>query len=392
MNCSNWTQKIHDYADGELAPPEIAALEAHFAACPACARESEKLGALRRSTAGLPREISPARELWPEIAAAMARPAGPATEAASDADASDAGARVRPPRRAFSAQIIPWIAPLAVAASIVVLGRFAERRNASVPRDGGWAVSSVAGAPSVANRRLKGDGHLRLGQWLETDSASRAKVAVGAIGEVQVEPNSRLKLTGVGATDHRLELARGKLHAFIWAPPRLFFVDTPAATAVDLGCQYTLTVDEAGGGLLHVTTGYVALEHGGRESIVPAGVMCWTRRGVGPGTPFADDAPAELRAALRRFDFSVAANARPPALAAVLAAARPSDAVTLWHLLARAPGAQRGAVFDVLAGSHPPPRGVTRAGIVAGDATMRAAWADALGLMGFAGKSVLPTP
>ena len=38
-----------------------------------------------------------------------------------------------------------------------------------------------------------------------------------------------------------LALARGKMEAFIWAPPRQFFVDTPSAVAVDLGAPDAMT-------------------------------------------------------------------------------------------------------------------------------------------------------
>jgi hypothetical protein len=38
----------------------------------------------------------------------------------------------------------------------------------------------------------------------------------------------------------------------IWAPPRLFFVDTPSAVAADLGCSYTLEVKDDGAGVLRV--------------------------------------------------------------------------------------------------------------------------------------------
>jgi hypothetical protein len=172
------------------------------------------------------------------------------------------------------------------------------------------------------------------------------------------------------------------MHALIWAPPRLFFVDTPSATAVDLGCAYTLTVADNGGGELHVTTGYVALEHQGREAIIPAGAMCLTRRDVGPGTPFAEGASDALRAALQRRDFQRATD--DATLHEILTQARAEDAVTLWHLLARTEDAQRAAVFDTLAQLHAPPAGVTRAGILAGDTAMRHAWAAELGLGVFA--------
>src|SRR5436305_8200413 len=90
------------------------------------------------------------------------------------------------------------------------------------------------------------------------------------------------------------------------APPRLFFVDTPAGTAVDLGCAYTLAVDSTGNGLIHVTGGYVEFDRDGRRSIVPLGFLAEMRRGggVGPGTPHAEDAPYARRRALAALDVS----------------------------------------------------------------------------------------
>jgi hypothetical protein len=219
---------------------------------------------------------------------------------------------------------------------------------------------------------------LRVGQWLETDHRSRARVDVGLIGEVTVEPDSRLRLIDASATDHRLELSRGQLHAQIWAPPRLFFVNTPSATAIDLGCAYTLKVDDRGAGELQVTAGYVALARDGRETIVAQGQACHTWPGAGAGTPYAVDASQELRRALD--DFDLATGDRTAAVAQILSVARAEDFVTLWHLLERAPRASRGRVFDQLAQNHPAPADVTRAGIIAGESAMRAAWAADLGL------------
>jgi hypothetical protein len=264
-----------------------------------------------------------------------------------------------------------------VAATIAFLGTFAERRIA--PRDpAGWSVAALSGIPRVDARDVRADTKMRLGEWLVTDDSSRAKVVVGAIGEVSLEPNSRLRLVGMAEKDHRLELARGTLSAMIWAPPRLFFVNTPSATAVDLGCAYTLTVDDDGNGELQVTTGFVALEDRGRESIIRTGMMCLTRRGIGPGTPFAVDAPAPLRAALARFDFESGAAA--VALREVLVQARPDDSITLWHLLDRTTGSARAAVFDLLAKYSAPPAGVTRDGILKGDTAMRKTWGSELGI------------
>ncbi len=171
------------------------------------------------------------------------------------------------------------------------------------------------------------------------------------IGEVEVRPGSELRVRQT-----RLGLLRGSIHATIWAPPRQFVVETPAARAVDLGCQYTLLVDANGDGLLQVETGWVAFEHGGRESFIPAGAECRTSKQNGPGLPYFQAASPDFRKAVEQYE----RNRSAPALVPLLEAARSSDGLTLWHLLSRTNGTRRAAVFDRFAQLVPLPAGVAR--------------------------------
>jgi hypothetical protein len=239
-------------------------------------------------------------------------------------------------------------------------------------------VARLEGAPRIGGGPLDQAGLLRQGQWLETDGSSRARLQVGVIGDVEVAPNSRLQLLNASPTDQRLALRHGSIHARIWAPPRLFVVETPSARAVDLGCEYTLDVDSTGVGLLHVTSGYVALEFRDRTVIVPMGTMAAMRPGIGPGTPFDDGASDAFRAALAVLDFGD--GDRAAALATLLDEARNHDAVTLWNLLARLGPADGARTYDRLVALVPAPPGVTRDGVLAGDSTMRQAWEWHLGL------------
>jgi hypothetical protein len=243
-----------------------------------------------------------------------------------------------------------------------------------------WQVEPIAGSPSVGEETLAGTRQIRRGEVIETDSASRARLRVGLIGEVEVRSGSRVRLLATRATDHRLALDRGAISARIWAPPRLFFVQTPSGLAVDLGCAYTLEVAPDGGSLLAVTSGWVQLEDGAREALVPAGALCLTRPGVGPGTPYREGASPQLVAALRRFDFEPEGR---EALPAALEAASAPDGLTLWHLLRRTEGGDRGLVFDRLAALVAPPPTVTREGILAGDEKMLEAWRSELGIPAF---------
>src|SRR5262249_37922320 len=161
------------------------------------------------------------------------------------------------------------------------------------------------------------------------------RLKVGKIGELLVEPNTRLRLLGAGEREHRLHLALGTVTALILAPPRQFVVETPSAAAVDLGCAYTLQVDVVGAGLVTVLAGWGGFAGGAHESFLPAAARCATRPGLGPGTPYFTDAANEFKNALTALDLARDPAARRDALGPLLATARREDALTLWHLLAR---------------------------------------------------------
>ena len=296
-------------------------------------RDIELSPALKDAVERLPRHIEPPQDLWPGIRDRIERGrAGKGGEWRGWG-----GLRV-------------WI-PLAAAAAVagILLLR---------PRSETWEVERVAGAPRVNDVLLGAGGTMRVGQWLVTDDSSRASIAVGEIGRVDVRPGTRVRLVRARSTDHRLALAYGAIHAKVSAPPRLFFVETPSGTAIDLGCEYVLETDASGHGLLYVTGGYVEFAWRGTSSIVPLDAYAATRPGQGPGTPYVSDAPEALRQALAAFDFESGGSV---AVRAALRAARSEDAVSLWHLLARVAPEERGEVYDRLAELVPPPDGVTRA-------------------------------
>src|SRR5204862_7736904 len=180
--------------------------------------------------------------------------------------------------------------------------------------------------------------------------------------------------------EHRLEWQRGRLSAGISAPPKLFFGNTPSGVAEDLGCAYTLEVDEAGDSILHVTLGWVALELSGRESSVPAGAACSMKRGLGPGTPYFEDGTQAFKTALARFDFAGNQDEKTSALATVLSEARPRDAMTLWYLLFRVDANNRASVYDRMAGLIIPLQDVTLDGVLTLAPNNPETWLDKLSI------------
>ena len=267
----------------------------------------------------------------------------------------------------------------AAAAAVIALAALVwSHRLDVVP---GWEVTRVTGAPAIQSRPMRDREDLKEGGWLETGTDGRVAIAVANIGQVQLEPDTRVGLLRARPGDYRLRLDRGTMHAMIWSPPGQFFVETSSSTAIDLGCAYTMTMNEHGIGLVRVTSGWVGFVWQGRESFIPAEAVSVTRPGLGPGTPHFEDTSDAFRATLDAIDTRAGSTAeRSAALVRLLAEARPRDTVTLWHLLSRVEAADRDLVFDRLAAFVPPPDTVTREGIRPGRQDMLDRWWDALGL------------
>jgi len=340
------TNRLARYADGDLPAAEMRAVETHLTACDRCRRELEEI----RFAAGVMRQL-----------AVVSAP--PSVWTAIDSSA-EADLQVRLPRRAhghtaFARWAFACVLLLAIAASTYWWTRGSTTRS--------WEVATL-GNGSATTR-------MAAGEWVETGAGSRARIVVGDIGTVDVEPGTRVQLGEVRPTEYRLALARGTIRAQINAPPRLFIVDTPASTVVDLGCAYTVTVADDGASELRMTDGWAALEWRGRASLVPAGAICRTRPGVGPGIPYFEDAPASLKRAVDAFDF---ADGGAASVEVILRDARVRDTLTLWHLLSRVDPAQRAQVYDRMAELVPPPPAVSRDSALALDAEALRRWREEL--------------
>jgi hypothetical protein len=275
----------------------------------------------------------------------------------------------------------------AVAATILfALGItiFFVRRNSEPGAAAAWDVASLQGAPQIGTNTIAANqapAKLHVGQTVITNGDSRASLSQSDLGEIRIDPNSRVRLIQTDANRKRIQLDVGTIHAAIWAPPGTFVVDTPSAVAIDLGCSYTLHVAPDGSGTLRTTYGWVGFHLNGRDSFIPAGAMCSTRPELGPGIPYFEDATPAFREAIAQFD-SAPENSpvRNAALTAILSEARKKDGLSLWHLFCRTSAAQRDQVYARFAALCPPPAGVTRDGVLNLDQSMLDLWWNSLGL------------
>ena len=232
----------------------------------------------------------------------------------------------------------------------------------------GFAFSLAEGSATCGGISIASSGTLPVGAWLETHANAVANMKVADIGELRVFGDSKLRLVATNSATQHLELARGHVHASVSAPPRLFVVDTPAATAVDLGCQYDLTVDDHGTTHLRVARGAVSLEDKRRVVYVPATFEVSMSPGH-LGTPVSIDSTPVLRAAVAKFDAD-------GSIEPLVSSAEMSERVTLWNAIPRTTGADRAALVAKLEQLAPLPDPGLHAKVLAGDADAMDIWLD----------------
>ena len=195
--------------------------------------------------------------------------------------------------------------------------------------------------------------------WVPAESAARA-IDLKQYGSVEVHPGAVVEVVRQTDDDIRLRVERGTIEARITlaARPRLFQVETPATTCVDLGCRYTLTVEPDGSTFVHVDFGQVAFADGGRETWIPRDASCHAWPARGSGTPRWDDAPAALAAAIEALDRSETGGRRAAAQRVIGLCSTQRDALPLWHLAHDGDREVAEAAWDTLARLVGVPEGV----------------------------------
>jgi len=247
---------------------------------------------------------------------------------------------------------VNWWQLAAAAAIMIVAG--AEMWWTWQPPGDVWRATEVSGRATVSPRTT-----LHSGAIVQTAEASRVRLESGAIGVVEVAENTTIQLIENRSGRHVLALRAGTIHARTTSPPGVFVVDTPRARAIDLGCEYRLSIAPNGAGVLRVSAGWVELQRGFDQSLVPQGATADIRRDGELTPPYFDDARPEFKSAVRQFAFSDA-DSRHEALTRILSLARRRDALTLLNLFSRATPDERLLVYDRLNQLVPAPVTVPR--------------------------------
>lgn len=239
------------------------------------------------------------------------------------------------------------------------------------------SVEKISGYPIIESRVLTDQGVIKIGEKLFTDSESTALLKFGAVGEIEIKPQSEIQITETKSSEYRLILSKGKILARTWVAPKLFSIETPSALITDLGCLYYLAVDEKAFTTIDVKSGWVKVENNNSKSLLPAGTRCYSEISKKPGTPFLNDASVLFKESLFKLDFE---NGGKSELEKLLAEARREDLISLFHLLKYLDQESRSKIYDRISILFKIPQRITREGIISGDNDMMGRLWTELGL------------
>jgi ferric-dicitrate binding protein FerR (iron transport regulator) len=234
--------------------------------------------------------------------------------------------------------------PLA-AAALVLFAVIGMLRTYTPPNR--WRATASSGGAIVPHFLLRG------GDVVRTGAQGSVRLESPAVGMLDIGANTTVQLIESRRNRHRLALSAGTIHARTISMPGVFVIDTPRARAIDLGCEYTLTVAPGGGGELHVISGWVDLTHGFQQSLVPQGASALMTADGELTVPVFDDAAPRFRAAVRDFSHS-------HDMATIVSLARRRDALTLLNLFRLSTSEESVILFDRLNQLVPAPASISR--------------------------------
>ena len=171
MDC-NFLGKISLLVDDKLSRSETKEIKNHVAGCEECRQAEKSFLALRERIKSIQfkRDAAAERMVLSKILQTG-----------------------KTPRRKPNRLVAPSRPAMAASALLLVIlaGIFLYTR---LPQKS-WKVTGIDGTPKIGAKNLSESGRLKIGEWLETDAVSRAKIAVANIAVASACARNRISLS-----------------------------------------------------------------------------------------------------------------------------------------------------------------------------------------------------
>jgi hypothetical protein len=365
-DCEKYKILIDELADGEISDSNRLELSTHMKDCLECSIVYEQTLMLKEKIKKIPSEVKPSQSVWNRINEKITEDNIEVKQVGGNffTIVNTAKDTVVVPQDDEPKKGKSYFKYIIAACVVVFLGLVsipfiyrASTDNPDATAFAYWHVTKVKGTPVINDgaKSIASFDSLKAGDWIETDDSSKAIITIAGLGQITVEPKSRVKILNSEKGEHKVLLEYGTINTDFSQKSEKFSIETKNSVAWDnnpKGTAYTFSVDNKGDGMILVKNGSVLLESRGKESVVPAGKVCLVQASVGPGTPFSVNASAEFRNALYTYDF--APNGQNT-IYNVINTANNSDMISLINLIPRVNDDVKEQIYSKVSGVVAPP-------------------------------------
>ncbi|HMS65043.1 MAG TPA: zf-HC2 domain-containing protein [Ignavibacteria bacterium] len=363
--CEEIESLIDESIDGMISLSEKEKMDSHIAGCVDCAEYLKKTEALVKKINSIPGEAvylpyQKKLELWEKTGEKidinkfkndLSKSSVNADDSADDESNSESFiSKFKYILSGIAAVIIIGFIVFGVKNMNISNSRFTQQNPLGI--DNYWKVSNLKGDPKIGNIAMSGNDSIKEGQYILTDYNSSAELIIANLGKVIIEPNSKVLFVKGSDGNNRIQVEYGTINTDMISKDKSFFVEMPSAVANDNGGSYTITIDSTGDGIIYVKSGKVDVDSPNRDAIIPAGNVVFTKRDIGVGTPFNENASPKFRNALFNYDFG---KCNDMCVTTLINNAKMSDAVTLVNLIPNVQKEYSDQVYNKLAAFVSPP-------------------------------------
>lgn len=357
MNSSHVQEYFDEYYNNELNSETKISVQKHLDECPDCASEYSAFTVLKEKARSLKKEVAPPAEIFNKIQKEINNEINKKEVKMSDnikitplsnniltIDFNEDKKEAVPARQtSFLSRNWYWFASAAVILLIVSVALMNTSRKGvfSVEEMSNWKLVNLKGDAFINGVKSN---KVNVGDWIQTDSVSSVVLKIANVGDVSIEPNTKVRFIQSDDNVSKIEVMYGTVNTSTSQADK-FILQSSNMKVQDKGGSYSFKVDDKGNGVIYVNNGIANVVSDNKSAVVTDGKFCYYKPEYGVGIPFRKDAKPEFQNALYNYDFN---NGGVNSVYYAIANAMPEDYSSLMNLIPRVDDKTKYLVYNKL--------------------------------------------
>lgn len=340
MSSPHVQEYFDEYYSNELNTETKDLVRKHLDECAECASEYSAFITLKNSARKLKKEITPPKQIFENIEKLINKKEVKMnndikiTPLSNNILTIDFNEDKKPATESKQSSFISrnwyWLASAAVILLIVSVSLMNTSRKGgfSVEEMSNWKLVSLKGGAFING--VKSD-KVNVGDWIQTDSVSSVVLKIANVGDVSIEPNTKVRFIQSDNDVSKIEVMYGTVNTSTSQADK-FILQSSNMKVQDKGGSYSFKVDDKGNGVIYVNNGIANVVSDNKSAVVTDGKFCYYKPEYGVGTPFRKDSKPEFQNALYQYNFN---NGGVNSVYYAMANAMPEDYASLINLIPR---------------------------------------------------------